>query len=397
MYSFDVPDEARKQVELQYLLTNITDQNIQETIHQIKESEYVQTDSAFYQLCTEIRRLPRIRPLSVDIVTELIGQLNASFPEKKIIETVFEENIVVYHADIALLRKCFKAGFVSRDFILKYYKKLTNKVMLFCFYFAPDFEELALKIAPSNNIIESELDQYICEIPELSNNNYQLLSELLDYGWYKDSLGYFLKYDDINSLQLALAKNNELIYSTVKSDFEPGFSQPMSLINAAAFYGSIKCFKYLFMNNAAFDEATAKNSVIGGNYEIVHICQQQGLQFDEQALAAAVEYLRNDIFAWITIQGICASTFYLSVVKNNVLALVYFISQGFSVTFNENEWTTPLHVAVRCGSLSVIDYLISTGCSTEAVDENGLTPCDLAETSNEKMFITYCKNQHQFA
>ena len=51
-------------------------------------------------------------------------------------------------------------------------------------------------------------------------------------------------------------------------------------IGASAFLGSIKCFKYLMMNGDEINEDTCRFAVAGGNNEIIHLCEQKGLQFD---------------------------------------------------------------------------------------------------------------------
>ena len=57
--------------------------------------------------------------------------------------------------------------------------------------------------------------------------------------------------------------------------------QRANRIEVAAMFGSIKCFKYLLMNGDEINEDTCKFCVAGGNLEIIHLCEQQGLQFED--------------------------------------------------------------------------------------------------------------------
>ena len=52
-------------------------------------------------------------------------------------------------------------------------------------------------------------------------------------------------------------------------------------IEVSALFGSIKSFKYLMMNGDKINEYTCKYAVSGGNLEIIHLCEQKGLQFED--------------------------------------------------------------------------------------------------------------------
>ena len=70
------------------------------------------------------------------------------------------------------------------------------------------------------------------------------------------------------------------------------------LIDHAAFYGSLKCFKYLLLNSKDQSQQLAKYAVAGGNTEIIHICEQNKKKF-LGTLKVAIYYHQNDIAQWI--------------------------------------------------------------------------------------------------
>ena len=69
-------------------------------------------------------------------------------------------------------------------------------------------------------------------------------------------------------------------------------------IEFAAFYGSVKCFKYFLLNNAKLKPSICKFAVAGGNYEIIHILEQKNLSF-EDCFRLSVEYHRYEITDWL--------------------------------------------------------------------------------------------------
>ena len=71
----------------------------------------------------------------------------------------------------------------------------------------------------------------------------------------------------------------------------------VSLINYAAFFGSIKCFRFLLLHGSNI-KSTFKYAVVGGNPEIIHHCEQNEATF-EGSYEAAIEFHRNDIFYYL--------------------------------------------------------------------------------------------------
>ena len=49
----------------------------------------------------------------------------------------------------------------------------------------------------------------------------------------------------------------------------------------AAFFGSIKCFKFLFLNEYSFHHKIKYYAVAGGNMEIFNIVTNKGIIFDD--------------------------------------------------------------------------------------------------------------------
>ena len=71
-----------------------------------------------------------------------------------------------------------------------------------------------------------------------------------------------------------------------------------NLIEVSALFGSIKCFKYLMMNEYYINEDTCRFAVSGGNIEIIHLCEQRGLQFEDCLFFTSL-YHRFELFEWL--------------------------------------------------------------------------------------------------
>lgn len=387
----DIPNHALPIIELQQLLCSLSEENVEDICEQILSSGFSQGTTNKYELCCEIRLINRVRPASTYAFAKLIKILSERLPNYDLIRHIFEHGRTIYHADVILMQKLFTIGVIGEEFIINFHKKLVNRPLLFAFYFAPDIKYFDNYILSRRIAVENQFDGIFKNYQKYRENNFRLLREYVEYGWMTQTLGFYLKYDDVDSFIVQCAERSIELNSKTYSPFEYLIESATPLIDLAAVYGSSQIFKYLLESLSVLPKDIPKYAVIGGNYEIIRLCVQKGLDFSD-ALIPAVEYHRNEILNWLTMQGIAASTFYSSVMKDNLLALIYFCSQGFCVNFNEHEWSTPLHMAVSYGSTAVIDYLISSGCDSTAVDENGWTPIDLADSEYQKLFIGDCIN-----
>ena len=66
----------------------------------------------------------------------------------------------------------------------------------------------------------------------------------------------------------------------------------------AAMYGSVKCFKYLIMNQVPLMDDISHFAIYGGNYDIIHICEQNGIAFDSCLITSIVSH-RIELTLWL--------------------------------------------------------------------------------------------------
>ncbi|EAY19685.1 hypothetical protein TVAG_432810 [Trichomonas vaginalis G3] len=392
----DIPINAEKQIELQDFLSNLSPNNVDNTADSILESNFVEDQDILYELCTEIKTIHRVRPFSTACFSKLIKHISDKLPNANIISHIFEPERPIFNQDIVLLNQCFQDGIVSEEFIVNFHKHLSNRTLAYALYFTPYIKYFDDYIKARTHYHDDRFQEVLQNYEKYSANDFEILRNCIEFGWDVGSLGYIIKFDESDKFIVKIAELDNCTCITLYSPFEYLIEKPVYIFNLAALYGSVSIFKYLIASSATLPLDLPKYAIMGGNYEIIRLCMQAGLDFSD-SINTAVEYHRNEIFNWLTVNGIAASTFYSSVMKDNLLALIYFISQGFNVKFNENEWSTPLHMAVSYGSSAVIDFLISSGCDWKAVDENGWRPLDLADSEYQKHFINHCINRELLA
>lgn len=177
-----------------------------------------------------------------------------------------------------------------------------------------------------------------------------------------DELTKSLRNDDVDKLQLIVTANrinisDAIIPYNVFDDLET------TLINYAAYYGSLKCFKYLLLNNGIINKETLYFAVYGGNIEIIQIVNQKiddvdddkieentihkfgkrepGYSSDIKIISSAIKMHKNDLFDWLFENRFVnkgklgyelneiAST---SALNGNAHALIEIIDKGYDVS-----------------------------------------------------------------
>ncbi|KAK8882148.1 hypothetical protein M9Y10_044788 [Tritrichomonas musculus] len=142
----------------------------------------------------------------------------------------------------------------------------------------------------------------------IRENNWSLHKVLARQGANHTPIARAIRRDDVKKLQKILAFNSKSTVDDVIKwsafDHIPFIMNSPTLIQYAAFYGSVKCFKYLMLNEASLDKLDKKKqslinfAVAGGNAEIVRICMQRKLP-TFSIISPACTFYRFDMLDWI--------------------------------------------------------------------------------------------------
>ncbi|OHT03656.1 hypothetical protein TRFO_28918 [Tritrichomonas foetus] len=112
-----------------------------------------------------------------------------------------------------------------------------------------------------------------------------------------------IRSDDINSFINAISDNDKLDIDLIimpsffenNEDIYTG-SHGISLLEYSMAFGSINIFRYLWLKKANYSRQSLKYSIIGGNYEIIHILEEESkYKFSNIEYITSVEYYRQDI------------------------------------------------------------------------------------------------------
>lgn len=119
-----------------------------------------------------------------------------------------------------------------------------------------------------------------------------------------DPISIILRNDDIESFQKVACLPTFDFNQTIKpSEFERcDFinSRPCSLLEFCAFFGSIKCFKFILLNEKSNNNfELIKYAIAGGNPEIIHICEQSGFLNFKETREIAIKFHHWNIFEWL--------------------------------------------------------------------------------------------------
>lgn len=170
----------------------------------------------------------------------------------------------------------------------------------------PQFEFLSyFSYIPKNQIIMKEMKERKIEY-ELYRPKYGY------YEFFKDDTSFqmdneiikVINDDDIDSLQRIVNSNLSSDYFQLKMRLhseKDRFNYEMYLTDIAAYFGSLKCFKYLICNQAAVGNDLPIFAILGQNYEIVHVCDQKyNSSFNNLCVEAAFMCHNVELFQWLT-------------------------------------------------------------------------------------------------
>ena len=188
--------------------------------------------------------------------------------------------------------------------------------------------------------------------------------------------------DDIDELQHIVASQSFNVSETLISiygffrleDCFPADEPILTLLDEAALFGSVKCFKYLLLNGVEISKDTCCYAIAGGNNEIVHLCEQKGMKF-EHCLINAIKYHRFDLFEWLILHFSndridVASCFEYC----NEPAIYYYIHCGGKLQGLRHDKTSTLHLAASSGLIEMIKYLLDEGLDIDIKNIKGCTP-----------------------
>ena len=419
-------DDLKIYITLQKWLKNLTTDNLSDIVKSISNSIFAE-EKNLNVLCNEICYIATIRLNRVSILAELIAELtNCENINKRNFLDIMMTNL--FDFDIPnLVFLLYKKKLIKGSEIYERVKSL--KAQLF-------FKEETLSKELSEDLIMYLGKKYMEKEEEID--------QLREFCWVKDSIGYAIKFDDINLLQkltrqkgfdfqqqikwspfesqdvdiqVEPEKPKSLVRPTEEEEEEEDNNAndggevsdlpKVSLIDLAAYFGSVNCFEYLKNNGSKITEFTMKFAVAGTNLSIIKSCENL---LNPSLMKIAIHYHADELIQIIYKDSDPCITFQDALSYHNYTALNYLLQKkkdineltefgsrsisaliiaitncrtdlveiltkyGADVNLPDTSGTFPIHYAVKCNSLETMRLLIKLGANIEERDKKGFTP-----------------------
>ena len=213
---------------------------------------------------------------------------------KRLLLFLIDEKIMIFDKAIYdVIKKqnktIFKVGQYEKYFIPEIKQFLNDKSIIT----EEDFEEKR-RIGENENYIcelirKDSIDEFIVYI---NKTNYKIKKERPSSDFrmvvYLDEM-YPDQYSSCATIERSVFETNPFLYDKYR----------LTLIEYAAFYGSVQIFKYLYKNGIKLTKPLWEFAVHGDNAEIIHILEDNGLKPDEKSLKESIKCHHIDVTNYI--------------------------------------------------------------------------------------------------
>lgn len=259
--------------QLQDMISSIPDTPLSDVISFIEKERFLNNDDSISDLLDSLSLLFNANRLESDDLTLILfqfqDQLRKYFEKRSILNIYPFENF-----------KFFILHFTD----LKIVQLEPNKMIEAHQYFSPEMHFIFHRKNTDDFSNEEEFIKFRRE-----GKNRQQVCDII-------------RNDHLDELQNLLATTtlnlNDPIKPSLFERFEMVNQKDVSFIEYAAFFGSINIFKYLLMNKVKISPSLPKFAIAGGNYEIVHLCEEKDLSFSN-CLSIAIQYKQDELVEYL--------------------------------------------------------------------------------------------------
>lgn len=193
----------------------------------------------------------------------------------------------IFKGNKRILLFLFKENFITLDNYI--YKEITKHSSKFDYnkypeYFAPEIDQFMKKSTLLNKDLYFDIKK---EIPEDFEGK-------REFGENDNLICQLIKNDSIEEFIIYIEKNDYSINSTIpKSIYETNSylnkiqrKSNISLIEYAAFFGSIQIFRYLFLNDAELTPSLWIYAMHSDHTEIIHFLEDKNVKLEDKKIHA---------------------------------------------------------------------------------------------------------------
>lgn len=282
-------------IELQNSIFHIIESDFEndeeEDITEIYQKYF--TDKVYFiQLIKTIVMIITSRPLLLDRTIKFISLIS-----EQIKTTFTKSEIILYFSfNLSVIYHLISLNIITFDDIMR--DKIYTS-MNFIIFFAPEIEKND-PIYYSNTLNNS----YYLKLFR-SNNDDDSIQSKRKTGMNHLKIARIIQNDDAESLQEMVAQDNlKIDYQIPKSDFETNeflnkLKTRITMIEYAAFCGSVTTFKFLLLQGATLHPLITELASAGGNADIIHLLEQQKINFNKSCLEICIIFHQNQIFEYL--------------------------------------------------------------------------------------------------
>lgn len=160
-------------------------------------------------------------------------------------------------------------------------KKSIDFVLIFVNFF-PEIEKIDREFAEKRKKILYSLNSPDVELIkkhfDIIQSDYSKHFENRKINYHPSPIHKAIREDDVDKFQSIVSKTNFNLNSTIENSFYERTKvkdDNLEPIKIAAIYKSTKIFKFLMMNNPTLDDDFLDYAFFGGDYEIIHLCENK--------------------------------------------------------------------------------------------------------------------------
>ncbi|OHT09620.1 hypothetical protein TRFO_21422 [Tritrichomonas foetus] len=284
--------------ELQDLFYNITQENAEEVSSFLENKVFIEDSDPFgieigYSVLRLASSIVYIKPHLYDILVQILSKFQSYI------------NIADSFCDFDISdEKVYLRSVILISIYLQIKDHIDN-IPMFLYHCQPNsIYHLAPEIKTHSNVITRY--KYFQEFMEFLNLPIEELYARRNTLHRNDEIYQIIKEDDVNKLQEYISSKNFDINTTIPESYEEFhiMTKWIYLVQYAAYFGAIKCFKFLFMNQShEFNDTIIEYAVAGGNFDIIHLIETKE-EYTSEHLNIAIEFMHDDLLDYIHHNGI---------------------------------------------------------------------------------------------
>lgn len=362
-------DGIQKLIDFQNALRDLSSKTYTKTYELIVESGFHKEPHGVKFLCNEILLACDVFPKKTDEYVEFLAELYKHRDETNNLHLItnYIRPSQTTEINYRFIRKALMLDLLDQSSIKSLLTAEDGYPLIV-------FAEYIKKVNPNKyNELRAEISRIgektftqVKDWNKMENNNFKILNKYIQTGWFPHTVQYHICIDDLDYLISYVDSHEGHLEDKLKA---PKISNKLvnpllkqaTLMELAAFYGSVQCFKYLYNKNVKITDDLLPFLCAGGNLEMISLVRDKNLNFMKGAIKTIL-FRNNDVFKWIfnnyrhmsydrnlAMQNACAN--------HNIDVILWLLD--FTVDINRPGNATSI---IKVDSLPLIKLLIKRGC-----------------------------------